>query len=130
MTEQRNDPYTLSVEYMDLSVRAYNALKRERLFTAADIAKLTPKELAKKRNIGKRTVKEIQYQLLCHGIFMAGEDKRPWLGVRQLEALDDLQQCLADAHSVVRRLERALETFREQSMQEQPPPQDPQEGNK
>ena len=50
----------ISVEAMDLSVRAVNALRRVNVFTFSDILPLYPDGIASLRNIGIKTVEEIK----------------------------------------------------------------------
>lgn len=44
---------------LDISVRAYNCLRRANIMTLGEIADMTESELMKIRNIGKKTVEEI-----------------------------------------------------------------------
>lgn len=56
-----------SLEEMDLSVRAYNVLKRAGLNTAKDIAELDYFQILRIRNIGKHTYNEVIEKLEALG---------------------------------------------------------------
>ena len=56
------------IDAIDFSVRALNALKRAGLFTIGDVIdSIAREELSKIRNLGKKTVNEIQTQILMFG---------------------------------------------------------------
>ena len=56
------------VDNIEFSVRAMNALKRAGLFTIGDIIDcITREELSRIRNLGKKTVNEIQTRILSYG---------------------------------------------------------------
>ena len=47
------------IEELDLSVRAYNCLKRAGIHTLQDITAMTEDEMMKIRNLGKKSLKEV-----------------------------------------------------------------------
>lgn len=61
------------VDDVDLSVRAYNCLRRAGLHTLGDIANLTEDELRAIRNVGRRTLSEIKDLLNSHGLSLKSE---------------------------------------------------------
>jgi hypothetical protein len=74
LNEQEKPIPTLSeidattIEDIDLSVRAYNALKARKINTIGDIKERTPDELLQMQNFGKKSVAEIQDVLNDMGI--------------------------------------------------------------
>ena len=56
------------IEEMTLSVRAYNALKRAGIHTAGELADwITENKLHTIRNLGVKSVRELQTKLMCLG---------------------------------------------------------------
>lgn len=56
------------IDTLDFSVRANNAMKRAGLFTLGEVAEIIASgELAKIRNLGKKTENEIKTRLLVYG---------------------------------------------------------------
>lgn len=55
--------YALSIEELDLSVRAYNCLKRANVTTVADILRLSCEDILQIRNIGTKVIDEIVEKL-------------------------------------------------------------------
>jgi len=60
----------LSIEELDLSVRAYNCLKRAETYTVKEIAQLKKQEFRGIRNLGKKSAEEIFQKLNSLGITM------------------------------------------------------------
>ena len=58
----------MGIEYLDLSVRAYNSLVRKGIRTITDLCSKTESEVSKIRNIGFHTYIEIISKLKQHGI--------------------------------------------------------------
>ncbi|MDR0298693.1 MAG: DNA-directed RNA polymerase subunit alpha [Streptococcaceae bacterium] len=57
-----------TIEELDLSVRAYNSLKRNGMNIVADIADMTDVELAKIKNLGKKSYDEVKDKMAELGI--------------------------------------------------------------
>jgi len=57
-----------SAEELDLSVRAYNCLRRAGIKTIEDITKMSFEQLAKLRNMGEKTAMEVVEKLKKHGL--------------------------------------------------------------
>ncbi len=55
---------------LDLSVRAYNCLKRAGINTIGDLRKMTPEEVNQIRNLGKKSLDEILQKLTDLGIML------------------------------------------------------------
>ncbi len=58
----------VKIDVLDLSVRASNCLKRANIYTLADLTERTEDDLAKIRNLGKKSVDEIieNLRILCY----------------------------------------------------------------
>lgn len=65
------------VDNIEFSVRAMNALKRAGLFTIGDIIDcIRREELSRIRNLGKKTVNEIQTRILLYGYERLTENEK------------------------------------------------------
>lgn len=62
------------VEELDLSVRAYNCLKRAGLHTLQDLTSMTENEMIKIRNLGKKSLKEVMDKIKELGLKFHEED--------------------------------------------------------
>lgn len=60
----------MNIEYMDLSVRSYNVIKRAGINTVNDIVEMTYTELQQIKNIGKKSVEEILNKIESYGFQM------------------------------------------------------------
>lgn len=68
----------LTLEDLQLSIRAMNCLKRAGINNAGDIADMTWEELQKVRNIGKTCAKEVAEKMYKYtGIVIAGAPLQP-----------------------------------------------------
>lgn len=63
-----------SIENLDLSVRAYNALKRSGINTLEDLSNLSYNDLMGMRNVGARTIHEIMEILGSHDFWTAHQN--------------------------------------------------------
>lgn len=64
-------PLDLSIEELELSVRAYNCLKRANIYTVGDLLKKTERELMDIKNFGKKSADEVIERLKAFGFSMA-----------------------------------------------------------
>ncbi len=74
---QEIEPWSVDeeIENLDLSVRAYNRLKRAGINTLADLKKMTLQDLRNIKNIGKKDIQEICEKAKKLGfVFVMGED--------------------------------------------------------
>ena len=55
------------IEELELTVRSYNCLKREGVDTIGQLAVMTEEDLLHLRNLGRRSIKEIQAKLAEYG---------------------------------------------------------------
>lgn len=64
--EETTGPATLPIDDLELSVRAYNCLKRAQINTIADLLDKSEEDLEKVRNLGKKSIEEIIEKLAKH----------------------------------------------------------------
>lgn len=64
----------LTIEELDLSVRSFNCLKRANINTVRDLISRTPEEMMKVRNMGKKSLDEVQNKLTMMGLSLATEE--------------------------------------------------------
>ena len=72
-----NSPDTklsMTIDELDLSVRSFNCLKRANINTVADLISKTGEEMMKVRNMGKKSLDEVQKKLEMMGLSLASED--------------------------------------------------------
>ena len=64
----------MTIDELDLSVRSFNCLKRANINTVADLISRTAEDMMKVRNMGKKSLDEVQKKLEMMGLSLAGED--------------------------------------------------------
>jgi len=78
MTSVAEDPnqkaLETSIDDLDLSVRAYNCLKRAGILTLHDLVDKTENEMMKIRNLGKKSLKEVIDKVKNMGLSFKSED--------------------------------------------------------
>ncbi len=78
LVDKESDPIAktleTSVEELDLSVRAYNCLKRTGLHTLQDLTNMSENEMIKIRNLGKKSLKEVMDKIKEMGLKFREED--------------------------------------------------------
>lgn len=65
----------MTIEDMDLSVRSYNCLKRAGICTVEDLIKKSESDLAKVKNLGKRSLEEVQEKLQSYGLSLKNNEE-------------------------------------------------------
>ena len=65
----------MTIEDIDLSVRSYNCLKRAGINTVADLTKKTESDLAKVKNLGKRSLEEVTAKLQSFGLSLRNDEE-------------------------------------------------------
>ena len=65
---------SMTIDELDLSVRSFNCLKRANINTVADLIGKTGEEMMKVRNMGKKSLDEVQKKLEMMGLSLASED--------------------------------------------------------
>ncbi len=69
-----NKALQLTIEELDFSVRSFNCLKRANINTVQDLISKTPEDMMKVRNMGKKSLDEVQNKLAMMGLSLASED--------------------------------------------------------
>jgi len=71
----RDDVLSSTIEELDFSVRSFNCLKRAGINTVADLTSKTQEELMKVRNMGTKSLEEVEKKLEKLGLHLSsGED--------------------------------------------------------
>ena len=64
----------MTIEELDLSVRSFNCLKRANINTVSDLISKTQDEMIKVRNLGRKSLEEVEHKLAMMGLSLADED--------------------------------------------------------
>lgn len=64
----------MTIEELDLSVRSYNCLKRASINTVEELVQRSESELMKVRNLGRRSLEEVQQKLEALGLSLRSND--------------------------------------------------------
>jgi DNA-directed RNA polymerase subunit alpha len=65
----------MTVEELDLSVRSYNCLKRAAINTVEELTQKTEDDMMKVRNLGKKSLEEVQRKLAELGLGLKNSDE-------------------------------------------------------
>ena len=65
---------SMTIDELDLSVRSFNCLKRANINTVADLINRTGEDMMRVRNMGKKSLDEVQKKLEMMGLSLASED--------------------------------------------------------
>ena len=65
----------MTIEYLDLSVRSYNCLKRAGINTVAELTQKTEYDMMKVRNLGRKSMEEVKKKLNELGLFLAESEE-------------------------------------------------------
>ncbi len=58
----------MTIEELDLSVRAYNCLKRANINTVAELVTRNQEDMMKVRNLGRKSLEEVEQKLQALGL--------------------------------------------------------------
>ena len=72
--ERPDSKLAMTIDELDLSVRSFNCLKRANINTVADLISKTGEDMMKVRNMGKKSLDEVQKKLEMMGLSLASED--------------------------------------------------------
>ena len=72
--QQRDKVLEMTIEELDLSVRSFNCLKRANINTVEDLISKTQDEMIKVRNLGRKSLEEVEHKLAMMGLSLADED--------------------------------------------------------
>ena len=64
----------MTIEELDLSVRSFNCLKRANINTVEDLIGKTQDEMIKVRNLGRKSLEEVEHKLAMMGLSLASND--------------------------------------------------------
>lgn len=64
----------MTVEELDLSVRSYNCLKRAGINTVEELTQKSEEDMMKVRNLGKKSLEEVQRKLSELGLALRKND--------------------------------------------------------
>ena len=70
-----NDLMAITIEELDLSVRSFNCLKRANINTVADLVSKTQDEMIKVRNLGRKSLEEVEHKLNQLGLHLADDSE-------------------------------------------------------
>jgi len=65
----------MTIEELDLSVRAYNCLKRAAINTVAELVQRNQEDMMKVRNLGKKSLEEVEQKLSALGLSLRALDE-------------------------------------------------------
>jgi len=71
---QRDKVLEMTIEELDLSVRSFNCLKRANINTVEDLISKTQEEMIKVRNLGRKSLEEVEHKLAMMGLSLASDD--------------------------------------------------------
>ncbi len=71
---QRDKVLEMTIEELDLSVRSFNCLKRANINTVEDLIGKTQDEMIKVRNLGRKSLEEVEHKLSMMGLNLASDD--------------------------------------------------------
>ncbi|MBE3591313.1 MAG: DNA-directed RNA polymerase subunit alpha [Firmicutes bacterium] len=66
--DERDRLLSQSIDELELSVRSYNCLKRAGINTIGELVAKTPEDMMKVRNLGKKSLEEVQEKLAALGL--------------------------------------------------------------
>ena len=70
----RDKVLEMTIEELDLSVRSFNCLKRANINNVEDLISRTGEDMMKVRNIGRKSLEEVQNKLAMMGLSLASDD--------------------------------------------------------
>ena len=66
--DKKDKVMEMTIEDLDLSVRAYNCLKRAGINTVAELVQRNQEDMMKVRNLGKKSLEEVEQKLQALGL--------------------------------------------------------------
>ena len=70
----RDKVLEMTIEELDLSVRSFNCLKRANINNVEDLISRTGEDMMKVRNMGRKSLEEVQNKLALMGLSLASDD--------------------------------------------------------
>ena len=65
----------MTIEELDLSVRAFNCLKRAGINTVAELVQRNQEDMMKMRNLGKKSLEEVEQKLIALGLSLKASEE-------------------------------------------------------
>lgn len=72
--DQKEKVLEMTIEELDLSVRSYNCLKRAGINTVSELTQKSEEDMMKVRNLGRKSLEEVQEKLADLGLGLRDED--------------------------------------------------------
>ena len=73
--DEKEKVLEMTIEELDLSVRSYNCLKRAGINTVEELTQKNEEEMMKVRNLGKKSLEEVQKKLLALGLSLRDKEE-------------------------------------------------------
>ena len=73
--EEKDKILDMTIEELDLSVRSYNCLKRAGINTVEELIQKTVEDMMKVRNLGKKSLEEVENKLASLGLSLRSSDE-------------------------------------------------------
>lgn len=73
--DERDRILEMSIDELDLSVRSYNCLKRAGINTIGDLANKTAEDMMKVRNLGRKSLEEVEEKLTQFGLALKSSEE-------------------------------------------------------
>lgn len=73
--DERNRLLEMSIEELDLSVRSFNCLKRAGINTIGELVEKSSEEMLKVRNLGRKSLDEVELKLSLFGLTLKDPDE-------------------------------------------------------
>ena len=74
--ERPDTAMKMTIEELDLSVRSFNCLKRANINTVEDLTNKTEEEMIKVRNLGRKSLEEVEHKLAMMGLSLVSDDNQ------------------------------------------------------
>ena len=74
-SDDQSKQLQMTIEELDLSVRSFNCLKRANINTVEDLISKTEDEMMKVRNLGKKSLEEVEQKLAALGLALRANDE-------------------------------------------------------
>ena len=74
-SDDQSKQLQMTIEELDLSVRAYNCLKRAGINTVAELVQRNQEDMMKVRNLGKKSLEEVEQKLAALGLALRANDE-------------------------------------------------------
>jgi DNA-directed RNA polymerase subunit alpha len=73
--ESKDKILEMTIEELDLSVRSYNCLKRAGINTVEELTRKSEEDMMKVRNLGRKSLEEVEYKLKSMGLGLRKSDE-------------------------------------------------------